>query len=506
MIGRISIAFFILLLGAPLSCLARDVVTYEAFGAIGDGVADDLPAICKAHQHANANNLPVQSNPKATYHLGKKALTAIIATNTDWSTSKFIIDDSQDVEDHAKSLFKVQSLLKPEKITIKKLSRDQKKLPLPEPLEHDCFVLVTNSKIKRYIRRGLNQNAGTPQRDVFILRRDGTIESPIDWNYDHVSSVMARPIDKKKLVIRGGIFTTIANRMDQKVGYNYWYRNISVSRSNTEIIGLKHLVTGETNVGCPYSGFLSVSSCADVTLRDCFATGHKTYRTIGSAGRPVSMGTYDYGANSVVNFSMIGCRQDNILDRSRWGIIGTNYCKNILLEDCALSRMDAHQGVSGTYIIRRTKLGYAGLNAIGRGKLLVEDSTLQGYTFLHFRGDYGSTWEGEVVIRNCRWLPAGGGKRTLHLFSAHNDGKHNFGYPCFMPREISIDGLYVNDANHPEKYAGIYLFSDPGIKEDAPFPFHLTKKVSVKNLTTESGKGFRISSNPLLQKSVTVAE
>lgn len=94
-----------------------------------------------------------------------------------------------------------------------------------------------------------------------------------------------------------------------------------------------------------------------ITLHDCFATGHKTYSTIGSAGKPVSMGSYDYTANNVVNFNMINCRMNHINDRTRWGVIATNFCKNILLEDCKLSRMDAHMGVSGTYVIRRCTLG-----------------------------------------------------------------------------------------------------------------------------------------------------
>ena len=166
--------------------------------------------------------------------------------------------------------------------------------------------------------------------------------------------------------------------MKQEVGYNYWARNINITRSNTEVDGLTHHVVGETSVGHPYSGFLSVSNCADVTLRNCFATAHKTYSTIGAAGVPVSMGSYDYTANSVVNFAMIKCRMDDITDRSRWGVIGTNFCKNILLEDCTLNRMDTHMGVSGTYVIRRCTLGHAGLNAIGRGLLTVEDSTLYG--------------------------------------------------------------------------------------------------------------------------------
>ena len=85
-------------------------VNYEAFGAVGDGVADDMPAIVEAHAFANTHGLAVKTKPDATYHLGRRALTAIIATDTDWGTSKFIVDDTE-VENHRVSLFAVRSLL-----------------------------------------------------------------------------------------------------------------------------------------------------------------------------------------------------------------------------------------------------------------------------------------------------------------------------------------------------------------------------------------------------------
>lgn len=487
------------------------VVTYEAFGAIGDGVHDDLPAICEAHEYANKHGLSVKSKPDATYHLGRKALTAIIATDTDWSTSRFTIDDTE-VDNHRRSLFEVRSLLGREELQIDRLTRDQRQLDVRP--EHDCYVVVTNRKKRRFIRRGLNQNSGTSQRDCFILRRDGSVEGAIDWDYDHVGRVEARPIDEKQLVLRGGVFTTTANRMKQEVGYNYWSRNIRIYRSNTEVDGLTHYIVGETEVGHPYSGFISVSNCANITLRNCFATGHKTYKTIGAAGKPVSMGTYDYSVSSVVNFAMINCRMDDIDDRTRWGVIGTNFCKNILLEDCVLSRMDTHMGVSGTYVIRRCTLGHAGLNAIGRGLLTVEDSTLHGSSLINFRSDYGSTWEGDVVIRNCRWIPAGGRSTRPQMIYTRNDGTHDFGYPCFMPREVTIDGLFVDDTNHPKDYEGMYFFSDPdagyrgkGVKPaDRPFPYTRCQKVEVRGLTTASGKQPRISPNAEMEKSVVVVE
>lgn len=480
-------------------------VSYEAFGAVGDGVADDLPAIVAAHAFANTHGLPVVARPGATYHLGRRALTAVITTDTDWGTARFIVDD-RDVENHRTSLFNVRSKLEPVKLAIKRLTRDQKQLDVRPP--RDCWVQVENKGHRIYIRRGLNQNNGTPQRDCFILRRDGSIEGAIDWDYEAVTNVEAFPIDEKQLVLKGGVFTTTANRMKQGTGYNYWARNIVIRRSNTTVVGLTHHIVGEGDFGHPYGGFISAGSCANVTLRDCFVTGHKTYETIGAAKKPVSMGTYDLSANNVVNFTMIGCRMENICDPTRWGVIGTNFCKNILLENCTLSRMDTHQGVSGTYTIRGCTLGHAGLNAIGRGTLTVENSTLNGRSLIALRSDYGSTWEGDVIIRNCRWLPACGKPSQPHLLNANNDGQHDFGYPCFMPREIRIDGLVIDDKAHPKDYKGPYLFTDPDGSAPAtakrPFPYRLTEKVTLRNVTTTSGRALLVSPDAAFAAQVQV--
>ena len=98
-------------------------------------------------------------------------------------------------------------------------------------------------------------------------------------------------------------------------------------------------MTDEGDHGAPYSGFISVSYCANVTVSNCTFTAHKTYSTIGSAGEPVSMGSYDLSANNSVNISYIGCRQTtDINDRRYWGLFGSNYCKNLLYDDCVFSR------------------------------------------------------------------------------------------------------------------------------------------------------------------------
>lgn len=508
-------AFFMIIGLASGACLhaesaaattdARPPVNYEDFGAKGDGVTDDLAAIVAAHAHANEQGLPVRTRADATYHLGTRALTVVIQTNTDWNTSRFIIDDSQGVENHKRSLFEVTSRFDPVPLSIARLTRGEERLDVHP--EQDLLVVVENDQKRVFIRRGLNANAGVPQREAFILRRDGTIEGAIEWDYETVTKVDAQPIDAEPLVLRGGIFRQIANQMVQPVGYNYWSRDIAIKRSNTEVEGVTLQITGEGEFGHPYASFLRADRAANITFRNCRIDGRKVYQTIGAAGKPVSMGTYGYNSSYVVNYRMIGCRMDEraIHDTSRWGVAATNFMKNVLVEDCVLSRMDVHQGVSGHYIIRRSILGHAGLNAVGKGLLLVEDSEIHSHRLIAFRSDYGAPWDGEVVVKNSRWIPPQRPGVTPAVFNAQNDGMHDFGYPCRMPRSITIDGLEIDDAwTRENKNPGVTLFDDVLGKgpDPRPFPYPTTEYIAVKNLKTASGVFPSVSPNETLRRAI----
>ncbi len=486
---------------------ARKLVRYSDFGAIGDGRTDDMDAIAATHAFANLHGLPVKADANATYYIGGKDRTAVIRTDTDFGSASFIIDDTN-VQNRNAHIFLVSSTLKPFPLKgVSSLRRNQTKIDaaLPGP----CMVAVTDSNVKRYIREGANQNNGAPQTDVFIVDKNGNVDknAPIIWDFDKITDIKATPLDKTTLTIKGGRFTTRANQAESK--YNYHKRGIGIRRSNVVVDGITHLVTGEGDHGAPYGGFIDVGECAQVMVQNTILTGHKIYWTIGSAGTKVAMGTYDLNVNRAINVSFVNCVQTNdIHDGRYWGIFGSNYGKNLSYDHCVLSRFDAHMGVANA-TIRNSTLGHQGINAIGCGTLLVENCTLNGGNLISLRSDYGSTWEGEFIIRNCVFTPRGGRADNLSLIGGSNAGQHDFGYKCYMPERITIENLVIKDNKPSKNYQGPALFGnfnpqmkDPSYKEK--FPYVRTKKVVLKNVTTASGKKLRLSDNPFMFKDVQI--
>ena len=483
------------------------LVRYSDFGATGDGKTDDIDAIAAAHAFANQHNLSVKADEGATYYIGGKERTAAIRTDTDFGTASFIIDD-RNVQNRNASIFLVSSSLQPFELQgISSLKRNQEKIDVSLP--GTCLITVTNSNVRRYIRFGPNQNDGSPQTDIFVVDQKGNVDmnTPIIWDFDQITEITALPMDETTLHITGGRFTTIANQAESR--YTYYSRNIAIRRSNVAVDGLEHRVTGEGEHGAPYGGFINIRDCSNVTVRNTILTGHKTYRTIGSAGKPVSMGSYDISVNRALNVSFINCSQTNdINDRTYWGIMGSNYCKNLVYDHCTFSRFDAHMGVANA-TIRNSTLGHMGINAIGFGVLTVENSTINGRTLINLRRDYGSTWQGEFIIRNCVFVPSGGRPVSASLIGGYNSGKHDFGYTCTMPERITIDTLYIDDSNHPENYQGPAIFANfnPELTDDSyqeEFPYIRTQKVILSNVTTASGKELRLSDNPFMFKDVEI--
>ncbi|MGI6572373.1 MAG: right-handed parallel beta-helix repeat-containing protein [Fermentimonas sp.] len=482
-------------------------VSYRDFGAKGDGKTDDMKAIAAAHAFANEHGLPVKADKGATYYIGRGDHTVEIQTSTDFGNAAFIIDDTE-VKNRNSSVFHVSSSLKP--VTLNGVATLRKNQAIIDvPLPGSGLITVTNANARRYIRYGPNQSDGSSQTDIFLVNNEGVVDknTPIIWDFDQVTEMTFLPIDEDTLTITGGHFTTIANREESH--YNYYSRGMVIQRSNVVIDGLEHHVTDEGETGAPYSGFIIIGNCSNVTVKNCILTGHKTYRTIGSAGVPVAMGSYDISVGRALNVTFENCSQTNdIYDPTYWGIMGSNYCKNLVYDCCTFSRFDAHMGVANA-TIRNSTLGHQGINAIGSGVLIVENSTVKRGSLINLRDDYGSTWQGELIIRDCVFIPTGASLGRVNLIGGSYSGQHDFGYTCYMPERITIENLRIEDGEHPDGYKGPAIFANfnEEMNDDSyveKYPYVKTKEVILKNVEAASDKPLRISDNEFMFKDVKV--
>ena len=481
-------------------------LTYEQFGAKGDGVTDDLPAIMATHAAANEKGLPVKATDGKTYYIGNTIGTAIVRTDVDFGTAKFIIDDSRiALEDREAYIFKVASSLEPiNSEGVKSLKKDQTNIGVTLPGR--CLVRVVNDNHMAYIRLGANQDNGTAQKEFFIADKDGNIDpsTSLIWDYDEVTRMTAYPMEAKPLVIKGGIFTTIANQAPSE--YTYYGRGIHIERSNVRVENVTHLVEGELDHGAPYDGFMCFDRAADIVVSNCVYTAHKIYWTIGSAGVPITMGSYDISAHGCVNVRWENCSQTtDINDKDYWGVFCSNFCKNLSMDHCSFSRFDAHLGVKNV-CLTNCEFGHQGVRMVGCGTILVENCDIHYKSLVFFRDDYGSSWDGDLIVRNCKLIVPEKSK-TVYLLNGRNKGKHYFGYTCYLPKKIEVENLVIDDSKVTyEGYTGPTIFGSfhRNLEEKDLYPYIAEGVVSLNNIKVLSGKALGLSGNPDLFKDYTI--
>ena len=418
----------------------QQFLTYEQFGAVGDGMTDDMPAIVRTHAAANRQNLPVRARSGARYYISPKAATAEIRTCTDWTGAAFVIDD-RDCEDLHTHIFTVPTQEQTFPLALTALTRGQ--TALENPCGRELYVTVQNETHRDYIRLGLNRNNGFPRQDYLLLHADGSLSSAVSFDFDTVTQATARPVEDTVLTLTGGEFTTLANPQDCTLTpYTATDRNILVTRSNVTVTGLTHRIDGEGETGTAYSGFLRFADCARIRVSDCLFTGHYIYWCTGSAGLPVAMGSYDILCDRCVDVRFVRCRQTtDITDGRYWGLFSSNFCRELVLEDCIFSRFDAHMGVSNC-ILRNCSFGHQCINIIGNGSFLIENTHVYASRFIHLRDDYGCTFRGDLTVRGCTWHPT---DESRTFFFAINTGHHNFGYTCYLPQNILLENFTVDE-------------------------------------------------------------
>lgn len=502
-----------------ISKMNKKYVTYEEFGAVGDGVTDDFAAIKRAHDYANEAGLPVRARDGAHYYIHYNEIdgtvcSAIIKTPTNWGEARFTIDDrdispaegDETFKYSHKVIFEIPALNPMVRIDNKELlesiakngfNPDTKKIELGLGYPALIIPCATRLEDKVYRRRGYGPLAlGANKREVILIDKDGNIDTdtPVLFDYTYFDYIDVYRCDDEPLVIEGGIFTTRTSRVnilrDMGDGTTsecggYISRGILVRRSNVTVKGVRHYVTDYVeikdqikngdyvHISSTYGGFYLTQFANNVTYLDCVMTGRRCY------GRPKNCrwqgtgGTYDFNGNCSNKLFLRNCVQSNfwvkydnelnvvpceegdegavpsimlkevegLAVKVIWGICETDFCKNMEYHGCKLSRFDAHMGIYNGRLID-TSVNILALT--GKGTMTIENVNFYASdpdrvfnSLLHLREDYGSTWEGDINIKNVKayFFESADAYLCYHSYS-----NWNYGYKCVFPN-INIDGL-----------------------------------------------------------------
>ena len=113
--------------------------------------------------------------------------------------------------------------------------------------------------------------------------------------------------------------------------------------------------------------------------------------------------SYVFHFYHIINLTMEDVKVSG-LTNSGWGATGTNYITNWTIRDCELNRVDNHIRLNNLYV-SNSIIGNKGIHYTGWGEMIVENTTFIGCTYaLQPREDYDSFFDGNITLRNCRFI------------------------------------------------------------------------------------------------------
>lgn len=486
----------------------KDYVSYEDFGAVGDGVANDFFAMRAAHDFANRRGLPVRADGARTYRISNtetdgKASSITVMTDTDFCGATVIFDDTDiawcegEGKCHDTYIFKIESRYPAKAVEKEYLDRinslggirrgiTQK---IDTGLDFPAMLVIKNDEKTVYIRYGCNQSSGVAQSELIVVDSDGNIdgETPLLFDYERVSEITAYRIDEPELKFENGNFVTRASRKNLVNEFHMLHRGIVIHRPNVHVRGIRHSVENEIFkgelfdgipfIGHSYWGFIITEYTHNILIEECIFQARAYYL----------QGTYDLIATMTDRLTLRHCDQSNFFPSHPyplWGVAGTNYCKNMVYEDTRINRYDAHQGVVNGRIIG---CELSSIRLIGGGDMLIENTKIycnSPVSPIQLREDFGATFRGTITIRDSEMIDGRGRGKNPSSILVMQSSNWDFGYETCFPN-IIIDNLKLPSPSE------IPLLYDFKMKTDAYGCFYRSvrdESLSIPDAICRDGK------------------
>ncbi len=469
-------------------------VNYRMFGAVGDSYQDDGVYIKAAHEYANKHQIPL-INHSGEYWI-KQTRGIEILTNVEWGHSIFHIDEKYNSKEAFRFMVKssephvdINLDARAKEQLLKQIKPGVKVIPELAAYKNALVFIVDRGDRIGYRYGASYQGQHHFREEFFYVEEGGRIIGDVAWEFRDYTSLRAYPCDSNYLIIDGGTFYLSGD--NPKARKSYLKNGFGIYRSRTIIrnqwVGLE---PGRTDISLnTRSGFYNFSRTYDVALENVRLIPWLQDRK-GQA-HDVPGGTYGLGCGRTLRSRFFNVTAEG--SKGYWGVFGTNLNKDFIIDQCTLNRVDVHFHCWNLHI-KNSNIGYRGITVTGGGNLIVENTTVWSrHYFLSFRRDFGSRWDGDIYISNCRYIPALEERNVILNFIPADFDYH---YPIIFGRTIRVTNLIIDYRNSPESAATCWLMWVPSFSKmkngDRLF---FPKQVSFKNVTVEGRKkGVRLMS------------
>ena len=564
---KISASYF----KSERACEAR----YEDFGAKGDGETDDFMALLATHKYANECGQTVVGTEGAVYYVGDSFNQSIdVKTDVDLRGATILINDVGDIAftNRGHNIFRlyrdnsVSQYISGTALDFmfpdgnRTISKDATELPWLVPyLKGESYIFVRNDNHKDFVRYGANQDAGTSRCDMFLVDANGKIDPSTApaFEFDDITLVQIFDTNEEEIRISNGSIKNICCRTVAETGFKNEYksfgRGIYVKRSNVVIENMTfrtvdepmHNLTsgmdaltatyGERKESYPYGGFIIGDMAYNLYVANCTMSARTVYyedkpateSTGNVTPAPVAMGSYGYTysySNRVTHYNVDQDVETGTGDSRYWGIMNSNTCKNFRFEECDVNRFDAHRGFWNAELIN-SSFGHS-INVTGGGYLYMEGVSKitggfnGGNQFISLRGDYGSSFDGDMYFKDCTYYGyhAYNSMRGTFFGDVVNQGtayiidsgfqstdhylNWDFGYECSLPHNITFDNFICLP---PNAYV-LDSLPDRCFENDQKFSYKITESITFKNMINDTLIPVTALEDSLLSKVTLIIE
>ena len=438
---------------------------------------DDGEAIKAVHELAATSGLPIV-NVSGEYVIRDKRHIPI-TTNTDLGNSVFHIDEKE-LEGYP-FVFRITSKFDEVEITPPVSTLKKRQLEIPEMAQFEGHVAIFEDENSAVGRRYGGTSTKT-KRDLSYIGQGGALDGEISWDYDQITKVIVKKVDETYLTFEGG--NLVYSGYLTSPSSDYVHQGVLIERSKTIIKNQRvNYELVDASQATQY-GLYQINRCYDVT-----------FDKVDLPSRSDTNGS-SYGITAGLVTKLQFKNMCNFATSGYWGVMGTNEIKDMSFDNCDLGRIDTHFHLWGL-TIKDTRVN--SIHITGGGTLRTDrvevrsNGTGSDATFINFRDDYGSIWDGDISIENCklRILNSGDFNAFALRFGA---GDYDFSQDIYWGRKITIDNLdidYEAGDNNGDAYV-IYLSNARDFGGRRPY---FPSKITARNMDIHGrDKGYRFIS------------